>query len=441
MTPPVTSLKAPNVVSGDLDASVLLGDLPFRATQLGAGPARVVASGPINEGERLGAFVDVPANACLLTYARGSSSIEDIDVVVFAEEGNPIAADEGPDPHPTVLVCPPHPDRVYLAVHAAAGEGLVALAAQLTPRDRAAEVALKLGARGSRGEGPRSAEAWPGLDERVRAHRAALGGHWEETKRVAVTADARTETVLAVTADADQCVDVLAVADEGVALLELELTDGEGRVIARAREATRERSVLLCTATAIAGSLHLRPHVGNGLAAVVVAKTPLEDASDLGEKPETVWYATSRTVEQAKKTVEAELARAGYVAGILALAEARSRWGGAPRSRSTQRRRRMRACGRDGGGAPLALRRARCGTTTRRARRFGRRGRASDALLVPRAKDAARARGARAARAVRRRHAQRAVAVAGVHAKAARRVAHALAHGGRSGVRRRRHAR
>jgi hypothetical protein len=313
--PTTSQLKPPNVVSGDLDATVLLGDFPFRATQLGAGPAKVVASGPINEGERLGAFVDVPQNACLLTYARGSSSIEDIDVVVFAEEGNPIAADEGPDSHPTVLVCPPHPDRVYVTVHAAAGEGLVALGAQIAPKERAAEVASRLGARGSRGEGPRSTEAWPGLDERVRLHRAALGGRWEETKRVAVTADARTETVVGVAAEANQCIDILAISDDGVALLELEVTDAEGRVLARAREGGRERSVLLCTQSALSGSLHLRPHVGNGLAAVIMGKTSLEEAQDLTESPDTVWYATSRTVDQAKKTLDGELGRAGYAGG------------------------------------------------------------------------------------------------------------------------------
>ncbi len=310
------ALQPPNVIAGDLDAKVLLGDVPFRATQLGAGPARVVASGPIAEGERLGAFVEVPQDACLLGYARASSSVEDIDVVVFAEEGNPIAADEGPDSHPTVLMCPPHPDRVYLAVHAAAGEGLVALAAQIAPRDRAPEIAMKLGARGARGEGSRSAEAWPGLEEKVRARRTALGGKWDETKRVAVTADARTETVLPIAADANQCIDVFAVADDGVALLDLEVQDENGHALARAREGARERAILLCTTRPLASaSLHLRPHVGNGLAAVVVAKIPLEDASELTERADTAWYATSRTLDQAKKTLEGELVRAGYGAG------------------------------------------------------------------------------------------------------------------------------
>ncbi len=315
-----TSSKAtpqvPNVIAGDLDAKILLGDLPFRATQLGAGPARVVASGP-NRRRRTSRRVRRRSRGCVLArVCPRVELVDDIDVIVFAEEGNPIAADEGPDAHPTVLVCPPHPDRVYLAVHAAAGEGLVALAAQIAPRDRAAEVAMKLGARGARGEGSRSAEAWPGLDEKVRAHRAALGGHWEETKRVAVTADARTETVLPLSLDANQCVDVLAVADDGVAMIDLEVADENGHALAHTREGARERTVLLCTTRSLAGSLHLRPHVGNGLAAVVTAKLPLEDASELTEKPDTAWYATARSVDQAKKTLEGELSRAGYVAGV-----------------------------------------------------------------------------------------------------------------------------
>lgn len=313
-----TAIQAPNVVNGDLDAKLLLGDIPFRATQLGAGPARIVASGPIGEGERLGAFVDVPADQCLLGYARGSSSIDDIDVVVFAEEGNPIATDEGPDSHPAVVMCPPHPERVYLAVHAAAGEGLVALAAQIAPRDHAAEIAMKLGAHGARGEGPRSAEAWPGLDERVRARRAALGGHWEETKRVAVTADARSETVLPIAADANTCVDVLAVSDDAVAVLDIEVSDGEGRVVARGHEGSHDRALVLCTTMALSGALHLRPHVGSGLAAVVVAKLPIEEATELSEAPQSAWYATARTVDQAKKSLDGELSRAGYAAGTNA---------------------------------------------------------------------------------------------------------------------------
>ena len=112
-------LATPHVVVGALQAAPLLADLPARASKLGAGPLAIVASGPMSEGERLGAFVDVPLDACLLAYGRASPSLEDIDLAAFAEEGNPVAVDEGPDPKPTILLCPPHPARVYVAAHAA----------------------------------------------------------------------------------------------------------------------------------------------------------------------------------------------------------------------------------------------------------------------------------------------------------------------------------
>src|SRR5690606_4768635 len=72
--------EAPRVSPGGLEARPLLGDLPLRASKLGAGPLAIVASGPMAEGERLGAFVEVPRDACLLAYGRASASLEDIDL-------------------------------------------------------------------------------------------------------------------------------------------------------------------------------------------------------------------------------------------------------------------------------------------------------------------------------------------------------------------------
>ena len=40
------------------------------------------------------------------------------------------------------------------------------------------------------------------------------------------------------------------------------------------------------------------------VAAVVLAKLPIEEASELAERPDTAWYATSRSVDQAKKTLD-----------------------------------------------------------------------------------------------------------------------------------------
>ena len=313
--PPVKGASppgAPKVVAGDLDAVLLLDDLPARASGLGAGPLALVASGESVEGERMGAFVEVPTDACMLGYARGSSSIEDIDVAVFADEGNPIASDEAPDAHPAVLLCPPHPERVYLAVHIASGEGLVALGVQIVPRERAAEVGRALGARGGQAGGPRPADAWPGLDDHVRAHRTALGGTWEEFRRVALTLDARSTTYAGFPLEANQCVDAVIVPDQDAALLEVEALDGEGRVVGRAREGLRDRTLTVCSPVAFNGSLAIRPHVGVGLAAVVLAKAKGEVARDFSGRSEVAWVASPQPLDVSRATRNAELAKAGY---------------------------------------------------------------------------------------------------------------------------------
>jgi hypothetical protein len=140
-------LPPPRVSSGALDPRTLLGELPARASRLGAGAPAMIASAEAIENDWIGGFVDVPHDGCLLGYARGSTSIDDVDVAVYSDEGTQLAVDEGRDPHPTVLLCPPHPDRVYVAAHIVEGEGFVVVGAQLVPRDRALIVARALGAR------------------------------------------------------------------------------------------------------------------------------------------------------------------------------------------------------------------------------------------------------------------------------------------------------
>ena len=128
---------APRVTPGELDPRVLLGEVPSRASRLGAGAPSLVRSAEAVENEWIGGFVDVPRNDCLLGYARAASSVNDIDVAIYSDEGTQLAVDEGRDVHPTVLLCAPHPDRVYVAGHVVEGEGFVVVGAQLVPKERA----------------------------------------------------------------------------------------------------------------------------------------------------------------------------------------------------------------------------------------------------------------------------------------------------------------
>jgi hypothetical protein len=315
----------PVATEGQLDARALLGDVPSRATRMGAGDPTLVASGEAIENGWVGAFVEVPADDCLLAYARGATSIDDVDVAVYSEEGAALAVDEGRDVHPTVVLCAPHPGRVYVAGHVVDGEGLVAVGAQLVPRDRGEIVARSLGARGGPAQGPRTPTAWPGLDEALRAHRLELGGNWEEFRRVALPVDARLPTTVAFPVDADQCVDALVLGDSGTSEIDVEALDGDGRVVARSRGTSGPSTLTVCSPVIVSGSLSIRPHVGLGLAAIVLGRAPAEVARDLTSRPDLEWVSSTVPVETARKERDAILAKSGYdasrgnVAGSLVL--------------------------------------------------------------------------------------------------------------------------
>lgn len=303
----------PRVRPGNLDATVLLTDVSSRAIKQGASPLSVVAAGAAIEGERTGAFVEIAESTCLLAYARASGSVEDIDVSAFSDEGNALAVDERPDPRPTIILCPPHPPRVFLAVHVVSGEGLVALGVHAVPRERASEVARSLGAKGAiQGAEARRPEVWPGLDDRVREHRSTIGGKWEDARKVGVAVDARAPAVVGLSVEADQCADVLVVPDEDVAMLEVEARDSEGRVIARGRESKQGSALVLCTPVAISGTLSVRPHLGTGVVAVVVGRAPASVSKEVSAPVDVAWTGATVPVDQAKLQRAGILSRAGY---------------------------------------------------------------------------------------------------------------------------------
>lgn len=310
--PPPPPLAAPHVVPGELDARVLLGDLPARAQRLGAGPLAVAASADATDGERVGAFVDLPRDLCLLAYARASRTVEDVDLAAFSEEGTPLVVDDGPDAHPTVMLCPPHPDRVYLAAHVASGEGLVAVAAHLLPRGRSGDVGRAFGARGGSDEAPRPLEGWQGIADLVAAHRATRGGHWDELRRVAINVDPRGPTLLSVSFEPEQCIDALAVPDDEVGMIDLELLEPSGASLARAHGVGRSQSLLACSNRKMTATLTVRPHAGRGPVALVLAAARGDSIRDLAIRPEVFGTAALLPVDRAQNALDAELGRAGY---------------------------------------------------------------------------------------------------------------------------------
>ena len=304
-------LAPPRVIAGAPDVKKLLGDSATRATDLGAGPVAIVASGLVSEGERLGAFVEAADDACLLVYGRAAAAVEDIDLVALTDDGSPLALDESPDPRPTVLVCPPHPRRFYVALQVAQGDGLAVIAAHAVPRALAGRVGVGMGARGALGA-PKRADDWPYLDDLLRDHRRALGGVWEEMKRVAAPVDTRAPAYVAVSGGPSECLDLLLVPDDDVGLVEAELTDEDGRQVARARGAAEARSLVVCTDAPLTGSLRLRSHVGQGSVAVVISRASAEFAKEARSRPEFAHHGVALPLADALRKRAAALAQAGY---------------------------------------------------------------------------------------------------------------------------------
>jgi hypothetical protein len=277
LAPPGGSAQASarqlTIAGGRLDGSKWLGHDAEVAVSLGAGPLEVAVTEVGGDGDRVGGFVTLPADQCVLGYARGSQGIEDLDLYAYGDDGTILAADEATDPQPALVICPPHPARAYFAARIVAGRGVVAIGIHALAPSVAAQVGRALGARGRPGEELGRIEAWPGLDEKVNQHRRGIGAHWDEVRRVAVQVDARAPTRISVSLEGGRCLDVYVVPSEEFGQLDLAILDGDDRVLVRSAAIGRDRTAIVCSPVQTALSVELRPHTGQGLCAIVLGRS------------------------------------------------------------------------------------------------------------------------------------------------------------------------
>jgi len=272
-SPSGASSRAAGLAAGHLDGTKWLERDATIAQSLGAGPLQVAATEVGGDGDRVGGFVDLPLEECMLAYARGSRGVEDLDLYAYGDDGTLLAADEATDPQPAIVICPPHPARAYLAARIVAGRGVVAIGVHPLLPSVAARVGRAMGARGRPGEEVGRVEAWPGLDEKVAQHRRLLGARWDEVRRVAVQSDARAATRISASIDGGRCLDVYVVPSEDFGQLDLAILDAEDRVLVRAPAIGRDRTAIVCSPVPISLSVELRPHTGQGLCAIVLGRS------------------------------------------------------------------------------------------------------------------------------------------------------------------------
>jgi hypothetical protein len=255
-------------------------------------------------GDRVSTLLEVPKDSCAVVIARGSASVEDLDLLAYGEDGTPLGSDEAADREPSLLICPPHPGRILLAARIAQGHGIVALGSEPVSPALAAKAAERYRVKPREpGDGARL-KAWPGLDEMVLRERQRIGGKFQDLRRVAVVLDASAPTIVPASIDAGRCVHGLFIPSDDVSHLDVAALDDQGRVLGRAAGTGRQRALLVCSPVSTEISFEIRPHAGRGLAVAALSRSVAGTESELeGELIRRDVYPNG--------TLQAELTRVG----------------------------------------------------------------------------------------------------------------------------------
>ncbi|MEI9950752.1 MAG: hypothetical protein WDO74_17680 [Pseudomonadota bacterium] len=262
-------------------------------------------------GDRVATLVDLPERSCAVFIARGTDTVADLDLMVYGEDGAELGNDEGADKTPAVLVCPPHPARVYVSARIAAGHGLVALGVERMPPEDAERAASTYHARQRAGEGDARLANWPGLAERIAEHRRRLGGNWTDVRRVAVPLDARISTRLSANIEERRCLHALVLASDELSHIELSAVDQSGHILGRAASLGRDRSLLVCSSLSTPVSFELRPQGGRGVAVLVLSQSDVDSAADFDDALRIDRYA-SGSLDDARQKNATRLEGLGY---------------------------------------------------------------------------------------------------------------------------------
>jgi hypothetical protein len=239
----------------------------------GFGTSVVLAAEAGIAGDRVSTLLEVPKDSCAVVIARGSETIEDLDLLAYGEDGTPLGSDEAADRLPSLLICPPHPGRVFLAARIAQGHGLVALGAESVTPQAAARAAERYQVKPRDANDPARLKAWPGLDALVVRERERIGGKFQDLRRVALALDASVPTTLPATIDAGRCVHALFIPSDDVSHLDVAALDDRGRILGRALGSGRQRSLVVCSPLTTEVTFEVRPHAGRGLAVAALSRS------------------------------------------------------------------------------------------------------------------------------------------------------------------------
>jgi hypothetical protein len=279
------------------------------------GNSGLLAVEPAIAGDRVTTLLEVSARDCVVVIARGSESIEDLDLLAYGEDGTPLGSDEASDREPSLLICPPHPARILLAARVAQGHGIVAVGAERVPPALARKAAERYAIKARDPSDPARLKAWPGLDALVTRERARVGGKFQDLRRVALALDSTLPTTLAATIEAGGCVHALFIPSDDVSHLDVAALDDEGRILGRAVGSGKQRAIVVCSPVTSEISFEVRPHAGRGLAVAALARSVAGTEGEIeGDVVRRDVYP-SHDAEIELKAVKSRLEKLGYKPG------------------------------------------------------------------------------------------------------------------------------
>lgn len=276
------------------------------------GNSVMLAVEPGITGDRISTLLEVPKDDCVVVIARGSESIEDLDLLAYGENGAPLGSDEAPDREPSLLICPPHPGRILISARIAQGHGIVALGSERVAPALAGKAAVRYAVKSREAGDTARLKAWPGLDALVLRERERVGGKFQDLRRVALALDATVATTLPATIDAGRCVHGLFIPSDDVSHLDVAALDDQGRILGRAVGSGRQRALVVCSPITTEISFEIRPHAGRGLAVAALSRSIAGTESEIeGEVVRRDVYP-SLDLAAALKTLTARLKKLGY---------------------------------------------------------------------------------------------------------------------------------
>jgi hypothetical protein len=268
-------------------------------------------------GDRIVSVLEVPTADCVVAIARGSQSVEDLDLLAYGEDGAPLGSDEAPDREPSLLICPPHPARVVLAARIAQGHGIVAIGSERVAPAQAERAARRYAVKPRDPGDPERLKAWPGLDALVVRERARVGGKFQDLRRVALALDASLPSRLPASIEAGRCVHALFIPSDDVSHLDVAALDDQGRVLGRAVGSGRQRSIVVCSPEASEVSFEVRPHSGRGLAVAALSRSVAGTESAIGGEIVRHDVYPDRDLPAELAALAARLKRLGYASPAL----------------------------------------------------------------------------------------------------------------------------